>query len=500
MVDSKAKTRSAGCAAYMAPERINPPNPSKPDYDIRADVWSLGITLVELATGHFPYKDCKTEFEVLTKVIQDDPPSLPLDYSPEFRQFVHDCLLKNHKDRPKYKKLLEHPFILKYRDKDVDVGAWYYKVANHSGDPNKAAEHLAMKAALGIRKSSLEQRHETQTFKPQPSPRMVKSWRMQQNQFASSEEHKPTSNTTSHDFSRLKFYTTNQDPLPSELNLQKPTLSPRKEDYASRYNEPTSPRYDNPRLQELSMKSYEYSSPGAGGSRYETRSTNLEGGRLNLNGSLSRNSHTSSYHGSAASSYLSRPTYLNSRSHDDYPSQLKSPTSKRYDSHSETNSPRDYSHSSPRKYSYENYESSREYTPKGSRKYDYSDSSSSARKLESPRKTDLSPETQQWSERGEATRTIDRSRDLQSARKYPPVPEQTTRGRDTSRESRNFLPSLKFSSWTLSSPLSFRKFRTSSSTDRTSNFDASRRQHPTYRSLNERDKTFYSSSGKSDNL
>ena len=58
LVDSKAKTRSAGCAAYMAPERIDPPHPSKPDYhyDIRADVWSLGITLVEMATGHFPYK------------------------------------------------------------------------------------------------------------------------------------------------------------------------------------------------------------------------------------------------------------------------------------------------------------------------------------------------------------------------------------------------------------------------------------------------------------
>lgn len=82
LVDSKAKTRSAGCAAYMAvstwsqslsfrviqfqdfkkckinksyevkyifvfqPERIDPPDPSKPDYDIRADVWSLGISLV----------------------------------------------------------------------------------------------------------------------------------------------------------------------------------------------------------------------------------------------------------------------------------------------------------------------------------------------------------------------------------------------------------------------------------------------------------------------
>ncbi|KAL7404376.1 hypothetical protein ABVT39_013810 [Epinephelus coioides] len=92
LVDSKAKTRSAGCAAYMAPERIDPPDPTKPDYDIRADVWSLGISLVELATGQFPYKNCKTDFEVLTKVLQEDPPLLPLGmgFSLDFQSFVKD--------------------------------------------------------------------------------------------------------------------------------------------------------------------------------------------------------------------------------------------------------------------------------------------------------------------------------------------------------------------------------------------------------------------------
>ncbi|KAK3867553.1 hypothetical protein Pcinc_027009 [Petrolisthes cinctipes] len=130
LVDSKAKTRSAGCAAYMAPERIDPPDPTKPDYDIRADVWSLGITLVELATGQFPYKDCRNDFEVLTKVLQDDPPSLPKDgtFSPEFCDFVNDCLIKEYRHRPKYKKLLEYPFIKKYEQKKVDVAAWFADV------------------------------------------------------------------------------------------------------------------------------------------------------------------------------------------------------------------------------------------------------------------------------------------------------------------------------------------------------------------------------------
>ncbi|XP_046967912.1 dual specificity mitogen-activated protein kinase kinase 7-like isoform X3 [Vanessa cardui] len=127
LVDSKAKTRSAGCAAYMAPERIDPPDPSRPDYDIRADVWSLGISLVELATGVFPYRDCQNDFEVLTRVIADDPPQLPEDteFTPEFKSFVSQCLTKNYRQRPKYVKLLEHPFVVKSARNSVSVGAWY---------------------------------------------------------------------------------------------------------------------------------------------------------------------------------------------------------------------------------------------------------------------------------------------------------------------------------------------------------------------------------------
>ena len=125
LVDSKAKTRSAGCAAYMAPERIEPPDPSRPDYDIRADVWSLGISLVECATGEFPYKNCKTDFEVLTRVLCDDPPRLGPGFSPELRGFVSDCLTKDCKKRPKYKKLLEHPLIKKSQCEQVDIVTWY---------------------------------------------------------------------------------------------------------------------------------------------------------------------------------------------------------------------------------------------------------------------------------------------------------------------------------------------------------------------------------------
>ncbi|KAG5678950.1 hypothetical protein PVAND_008569 [Polypedilum vanderplanki] len=149
LVDSKAKTRSAGCAAYMAPERIDP---KKPEYDIRADVWSLGITLVELATGAYPYKDCKTDFEVLTKVLDSEPPSLPDDqgFSEDFKDFVKRCLTKDYKQRPKYNQLLEHPFLNNPDpQKLVNVSAWFHAVTKEAGivlptqdSPNLTASHL----------------------------------------------------------------------------------------------------------------------------------------------------------------------------------------------------------------------------------------------------------------------------------------------------------------------------------------------------------------------
>ncbi|XP_037935397.1 dual specificity mitogen-activated protein kinase kinase hemipterous-like isoform X2 [Teleopsis dalmanni] len=133
LVDSKANTRSAGCAAYMAPERIDP---IKSKYDIRADVWSLGITLVELATTRSPYEGCNTDFEVLTKVLQSEPPSLPyggdFNFSQEFRDFVEKCLIKDYQDRPKYNELLEQPFIKYYEIAKVDVPRWFRTVVETS--------------------------------------------------------------------------------------------------------------------------------------------------------------------------------------------------------------------------------------------------------------------------------------------------------------------------------------------------------------------------------
>ena len=67
LVDSVAKTIDAGCKPYMAPERIDPQgNPGH--YDVRSDVWSFGISMIEVATGKFPYRVWATPFEQLKQV------------------------------------------------------------------------------------------------------------------------------------------------------------------------------------------------------------------------------------------------------------------------------------------------------------------------------------------------------------------------------------------------------------------------------------------------
>lgn len=125
LVDSIAKTTDAGCKPYMAPERINPPSDSK-GYDVRSDVWSLGITMIELATGVFPYNTWSNPFEQLKQVVVDPAPRLPADkgFSSEIESFVASCLQKDYKLRPYYDSLLQHPFVVAASQHDLDMGAY----------------------------------------------------------------------------------------------------------------------------------------------------------------------------------------------------------------------------------------------------------------------------------------------------------------------------------------------------------------------------------------
>lgn len=139
LVDSVAKTVQAGCKPYMAPERIDPQGvPSS--YDIRSDVWSLGISLVEIATGKFPYKSWGTPFDQLKQVVMDDPPRLPPGaFSADFDNFIEQVLVKDYKQRPNYQRLLEHPFIANYATDDGRSNPGFAEFINSNLPPLQPA-------------------------------------------------------------------------------------------------------------------------------------------------------------------------------------------------------------------------------------------------------------------------------------------------------------------------------------------------------------------------
>ncbi|NWY69889.1 MP2K6 kinase, partial [Erithacus rubecula] len=124
LVDSVAKTMDAGCKPYMAPERINPELNQK-GYSVKSDIWSLGITMIELAILRFPYDSWGTPFQQLKQVVEEPSPQLPPDtFSAQFVDFTSQCLKKNSKERPTYPELMQHPFFTLHESKETDVASF----------------------------------------------------------------------------------------------------------------------------------------------------------------------------------------------------------------------------------------------------------------------------------------------------------------------------------------------------------------------------------------
>lgn len=103
-----------GTLGYKAPECLDTDQDTvDPE---KADVWSLGVTLVEAATASFPYESLAA-VELWEAVRYDESPTLPADrFSASARHFVDECLRKGVDKRANLSYLLSHPFLLKAAD------------------------------------------------------------------------------------------------------------------------------------------------------------------------------------------------------------------------------------------------------------------------------------------------------------------------------------------------------------------------------------------------
>uniref|UniRef100_A0AAQ4Q3I8 Dual specificity mitogen-activated protein kinase kinase 1 n=1 Tax=Gasterosteus aculeatus aculeatus TaxID=481459 RepID=A0AAQ4Q3I8_GASAC len=160
LIDSMANS-FVGTRSYMSPERLQGTH-----YSVQSDIWSMGLSLVEMAIGRFPIPppDAKeleqifgspaegegacsesspkpqppgrpgsshgsdrppmAIFELLDYIVNEPPPKLPGIFSAEFQDFVNKCLIKNPAERADLKHLTVHAFIKLSEAEQVDFAGW----------------------------------------------------------------------------------------------------------------------------------------------------------------------------------------------------------------------------------------------------------------------------------------------------------------------------------------------------------------------------------------
>jgi len=102
-----------GCQRYMPPEKIDPMGASS--YTAKADIWSLGISLVEIATCEHPFGEAQGILGLIKCITAAESPKLDAaKFSPQMCSFVDKCLFKIPEERSSCGELLKDEFIVKY--------------------------------------------------------------------------------------------------------------------------------------------------------------------------------------------------------------------------------------------------------------------------------------------------------------------------------------------------------------------------------------------------
>ena len=97
-----------GTVYWMAPEVIK-----QSGYGRQADIWSVGCTVIEMATGRPPWSGAFTDqvSALFTIAASDEMPGMPADFSDDGKDFLAQCFKRNPKERPNATKLLQHAWL-----------------------------------------------------------------------------------------------------------------------------------------------------------------------------------------------------------------------------------------------------------------------------------------------------------------------------------------------------------------------------------------------------
>jgi serine/threonine protein kinase len=164
-----------GTFRYMSPERIQ-----HTQYSYSSDIWSLGLVLMEAATGVYPYPKHQTCIDMLQSVLEAPPPALsPQYFSQDFCDFLQQCLQKNPLDRAAADTLLESPWL--QRCGAVSKSKRRFRGGLHDMDTNGASSSFlcCRPRELHHQRAALDRLPSVTTARPPTPPKPIDKLRFE---------------------------------------------------------------------------------------------------------------------------------------------------------------------------------------------------------------------------------------------------------------------------------------------------------------------------------